>query len=1046
MVDESVEVEPAASQTLPAGVVAPAVSLLPTLDVPVRGSRPDASDADLPQIAGFETLRVLGRGGMGVVYLAWQTQLARLVALKMVLAGSHAGQEQRARFHTEAEAVARLQHPNIVQIFEVGEADGQPYLAMEYVEGGSLATVLQGKPQPWQAVATLVSLLAQAIHHAHRRGIVHRDLKPANILMHLPGGDGLRESKDPSRGEFGIPKVTDFGLAKLVVGGLSQTVTGAILGTPGYMAPEQAAATTNPVGPAADIHALGAILYELLTGRPPFQAASVLETLEQVRSQEPVSPRHLVPTIPRDLETICLKCLQKEPTRRYKSAEALAQDLRRCIEGEPIQARPVGVWERGLKWLRRHPARAALVGVSCLTALALTWVAVSLSYSARLEAVNEALEVARAEAERQRAGLALLERRVRYVRDVHLASEAWHNGQLRRLLPLLEGCPADLRGWEWYYLHVLSRKGGRSLMHQAGVLAVSFNPDGRHLASGCADGAVYFWDRVTGHGFPAREHHKGGVWGVAFRSDGQLVASAGEDHLVRLWSPTSGRLVRILRGHQAAVRCVAFSPDGKTLASAGKDQTIKIWDPDTGRELRTLRGHTGWILNVAFAPDSRRLASGSADRTLRLWDPDRGVEVRVLEGHTDSVHGVAFSVDGTVLASSGGDGTLRTWDPANGRPLAIYHPGRATTFYSVAVSPQGHLATATEDREIRCWVGSLLQTFRGHNHRVQSVAFSPDGHYLASASMDWTVKLWEVGAGQEFQALPMHSGPVLGAHFTPEGGYLAAAARDGTVWVWDVSKDKLHRRLAVPLNHIRSVAFTPDGRLLAATGKKGTSLWDLSTGKAVSTLGHQGIPGRAVVFSPDGRRLAMTSDDSTVQVWDIADNRLLFTCKGHTIPVSAVAFSPDGQTLASGGRDQVRLWDTQTGKERPSLAEPTPRVVALAFSADGRLALAQMGGNITLWDPHRGQRLAALTGHSAMAWSVVFSPDGRRLVSASRDMTVKLWDTTSGQEVLTLQGFSAEVSGVAFSPDGLRLVTTDLSGSVRLWEADSSEEQSVARK
>jgi serine/threonine protein kinase len=332
--------------------------------------------AERPAISGYEILEELGRGGMGLVYKARQTRLKRLVALKVVLAGSHAGPEHLARFRTETEAVARLQNPNIVQIYEVGEHEGRPFFSLEFVDGGSLATRLAGTPQDPRQAAQLVETLARAVAFAHQRGIVHRDLKPANVLLasggrlasggHLAsGGCEPPDGAEPSGGSHPplaqyIPKLTDFGLARQLEADSGQTRSGAILGTPSYMAPEQALGRTHEAGPAADLYALGAILYEMLTGRPPFRGATVLETLDQVRSRDPVAPRLLQPQLPRDLETICLKCLHKDPHKRYASAEALADDLARFQAGRPIQARPVRRAERLLKWARRQPKLAAL--------------------------------------------------------------------------------------------------------------------------------------------------------------------------------------------------------------------------------------------------------------------------------------------------------------------------------------------------------------------------------------------------------------------------------------------------------------------------------------------------------------------------------------------------------------------------------------------------------------------------------------------------------------------------------------------------------------
>ncbi len=351
-------------------------------ETPTTAHTAAGGDPALEALPGYEIQGELGRGGMGVVYLARQVQLDRLVALKVILSGTHAGPEQLARFRTEAEAIARLQHPNIVQIHEIGEHAGLPYFSMEYCSGGSLKHKQEGVPAPAREAARLVEILARAIHLAHGKGVVHRDLKPANVLLR----------------EDGTPKISDFGLAKKLDVQQAQTATGDVMGTPSYMSPEQAQGNSKQVGPAADLYALGAILYELLTGRPPFLAANPLDTILQVISREPVPVRQLQPRIPRDLETICLKCLQKEASRRYASALDLADDLGRFLNGEPIRARPIGLLERGYRWCRRH---RALAGLSFLVATLLVVVSiVSLASYFLIRAANADLQVAKTRSER----------------------------------------------------------------------------------------------------------------------------------------------------------------------------------------------------------------------------------------------------------------------------------------------------------------------------------------------------------------------------------------------------------------------------------------------------------------------------------------------------------------------------------------------------------------------------------------------------------------------------------------------------------------------
>jgi eukaryotic-like serine/threonine-protein kinase len=370
-------------------------------DVAMDGSA--AVGGEWPTVPGYEILGELGRGGMGIVYRARQLGLERTVALKMILNGTQAGPKDLARFRAEAAAIARLQHPNIVQIYDVGETAGRPYFVLEFVAGGSLAEHLQNKPQPVRAAARMIEVLARAIHAAHANGVIHRDLKPANILL-LDGGEQAQdESGNLSPLASFVPKITDFGVAKCENGegaprGLrGPTLTGELLGTPNYMAPEQAMVSRQPVGPAADVYALGAILYELLTGRPPFTGETPLATVLQVLHNEPVAVTSLQPNVPLDLETICLTCLRKEPGKRYGSALELAEDVKRFLRDEPIRARPVAPLEKAWRWLRRHPLPAGLLATALLgpavALIALSLLSAQLVRSSALESAAQQAEL-----------------------------------------------------------------------------------------------------------------------------------------------------------------------------------------------------------------------------------------------------------------------------------------------------------------------------------------------------------------------------------------------------------------------------------------------------------------------------------------------------------------------------------------------------------------------------------------------------------------------------------------------------------------------------
>jgi WD40 repeat protein len=1020
---------------------------------PAGDSAGPAGATPLTHLGRFEIRRELGHGSFGTVFLAHDPLLGRDVALKIPRVPALLTPQLRQRFQHEAQAAARLDHPNLVAVYDAGVVDDVCFIASAYCPGTSLAAWLQqrGQPVPWRIAASLLEILAETVQHAHNRGVLHRDLKPANILLVNVGavsGEGEHPSATTHYSLLTThqPKITDFGLAKLLEEGRSdQTTTGMIVGSPCYMAPEQAEGKNREITTAVDVYALGAILYEMLTSRPPFQADSALTTLEQVRNQEPAPPRRLQPQVPRDLETICLKCLQKDPRRRYVSAHGLAEDLRRLQAGEPIEARAVGPGERLLKWAKRRPAPAAVVSVTCLAAALL--IALSVVFNVRLtEEKGETFRALLGVAQEKEATEQALHREVQanaeltralYFHRINLAHHEWLANNVVRTEQLLEACPAELRQWEWRYLKGLGQRGFLTLRgHDGEVISVAFDTTGKRVASASWDGTVKTWDAGTGKVLETLRGHEGRVEGVAFSPDGQHLASAGWDKTVKIWYIASDKC-DTLRSHDEVVSCVTFSPDGRRLASAGWDKTVKLWDTSTHRLLRTLN-HSDRVFRVTFSPDGRRLASGSD--AVKVWDVNTGELLTTRTANPAEpliwVGGVSFHPDGRRLASANGNNTVSIWDSTTGKSLNVLR-GHGPNM--VCFSPDGErLATAGYDQTVRVWdtaSGAEVYTLRGHTDSwVTSVVWTPNGQRLASGSADRTVRIWDARTSQEALAIP--GGRHLQVACSGDGRFIATAGlyKDQAVVIWDAGTAKALVRLRGHAEPATSVAFRPDSRYLASAAGKTVKIWDTKTWKEVATLqGHSQSIVR-VAYSPDGKRLASASMDKTVNLWDPGTRQVVLSL-GHEASVNGVAFSPDGKYLATGSEDHtVRIWKVDTGQVLHTLRGHSLGVMSVAFDPKGEfLASSSRDASVKVWNLATGQLAFTCKGHTAIVWAVVFSPDGRRLASASDDYTVKLWDAATGDEALTLRLHLFSGFSVAFSPDGTRL----LCGSevLKIWEA-----------
>jgi WD40 repeat protein len=1000
-----------------------------------------------------------------------------LVALKMILAGQLADDKDVRRFYSEAEAAAHLEHPGIVPIFEFGQHEDQHYFSMGFVDGQSLAQRLSRGPMPSRQAAELIARVSDAIGYAHARGVIHRDLKPANILL----------DRDEN------PRVTDFGLAKKVEepGGLTRP--GSTMGTPSYMPPEQARGLHQDIGPAADVYALGATLYCMVTGRPPFQAASSMQTLFQVVAAEPVPPRRLNPAVDRDLETIILKCLEKDRARRYAEAVALGADLRRYLAGEPIEARPVTAIERTIKWARREPAIAALASVLAfvlvagLIAMTLLWnravqnAAVAQSHEAT--AIDRAAKL----------------RRQMYISQVNLAYQECLAKNIGRARELLADCPEDLRGWEWRFVDRQCDRALRTFREAApAVNDVDWSPDGRFVASGTGDylpdksgalGELVIRDAQTGEEAFTLRGLRGGVRALEYSPDGRAIAIA-YDRQLAVWDLKTGKerfnktgpgslpienlafapdgsqvigsygsfnqggiglalivdastgiqVGETIPGHENGVWSVAYSADGRRVALSSAD-LIEVWELASRKLIHSLHGHSGFIYTVAYSPDGQYLASGGMDKTIKLWDCKSGRLIRSLVGHEGSVREVRFSRDSQQIVSASEDKCIKLWSVNSDRENATLC-GHEHYVHTGCFSPNGHqIISGSLDRTTKIWFAapSTQLAFHGHDGWVKYAAFGADSRQVATCSYNFAtgkfLQVWDAVTGEPKQTFPAVTTPVSGLAISTKGSRMAAIGFDENVGVWDLGTG---RRLLL-IREPDAVEWAPS----PSQSKRRTWVRKLDPGSP------------AVSYSPDGRQLAVSDGRTGLTLHDSQTGGTIRSLKGHSATVLALAYSADGCHLASGGDDRtVRIWDVETGRTIHTLTGHNAPVYGVAFSPVAPI-IASVGGDFQkfgksgeaiLWSAKTGEPIHRLLGHTELVSGAAFSPDGTRLATASLDRTIKLWDVAFGNEVFTLRGHSQGVICVAFSPDGSRIVSGSIDETAKVWDTGEVSAEDLLRR
>jgi WD40 repeat protein len=913
---------------------------------------------------------------MGIVYRARQRGLNRVVALKMVLARQLAGPEAVARFRAEAELAAQLQHPAIVAIHEVGEHEGEPFFSMDLVEGPSLAEMVNERRLPARDAAICVKTVAEAVHYAHQHGVLHRDLKPSNILIDASGQ----------------PRITDFGLAKRLTEDSDLTLTGQVLGSPNYAAPEQVMGMRHRIGPATDVYSLGAVLYHLLVRRPPFVAESLGVTLRLVQEADPLPPRSLNPSVPADLETIALKCLEKEPIRRYASAAEVASELGHFLQGEPIAARPPGTLGRMTRWCRRKPVLAGLV--ASLSLLALVVLIGSPIAAFRIERARRALE--------QEA----------YRSSIGLAKNYVDQSSIDQAMSILTNCPPAYRHWEWGHLVWLCHQEICSLQafpppsrltHSR--FQLEFGPSGGLLYSLIKAGTLQLWhypsqQEVQRWGTPTNQ-----VLHAVFDSAGERLAIGFANGTIEVWQlplqparatpsrAAPGTLLCRLAADRAVER-LRWNRQGDRLLSGG-DGRAQLWNMESRRVELDLGEAPDDLLDLRFDPTEERVLAWNFS-LFRAWDRQSGHRIRTfgLNAAAGQV-GLEAGPDGSQVIVGHADGLISVVTTNGARPLIV------APDLNEAGSPQ-----------------------RG--------VFSADGRLVCTTGEPGRARVWEIREVRERFVIPLR---VRQARFSPDGRLLATCGGYNFAAIWDVRTGRELRRLRGHQGMLDEVDFSPDSRLVATMDQRGTiKVWTADPGR--TELEHSNMVS-SVAFRPDGRQLATGEDHLGLRVWAPESGQLLARIKGTGERTYGMAFSSDGTTLAAVGTGRlVRLFEVGPWKLLRSWEAADRWIPRTSFGGDGTcLFTYSLDGALRLWDPATGQlRREIATGFGTSLPSAAMSGDGRWVAAADGQGRVTLWEAATGEPLTVLHGHSSEVNSIAFTADDTRLATCSSDGVSRIWD------------
>lgn len=1036
-------------------------------------SASEETDGALGRFGDYELLELIARGGMGTVYRARHAVLNRIVALKLIPVSAAAEPGSLERFQTEARAAASLDHPHIAPVYEFGEWDGAQFLTMKFVEGGTLATALaregergrfaRNHPAALQEGVRVVVKVARAVHFAHQRGVLHRDIKPGNILLDA----------------HGEPQLVDFGLAKLVQQDSTITRSLAVLGTPAFMAPEQAAGRTREITTAADVYGLGALLYSVATGVPPFAGGTTFETIGMVLGQEPKPPSQLNHAVDRDLQTICLKCLEKESSRRYGSAEALADDLDRWLKGEPVLARPAPPVERLLKWGRRHRARAAILGISLVSLAVL--VTLSVAMNVRLSAARQLIS---GQAESRRAELVQL--------NVVSGNRLAETGDgFAALKSFAEAARLDADSPDAFAVQrdrfAMTRSQLPTLVHewrQTGVVyCARFSPDGGRIVAAGADQRARIWSVADGSRIGADMVQASPILWAGFSPDGSVVATRTVAGVVQVWDGTNGApvagpfpaariiairdaahlgvgfhparpLVAVPTTNGAAVHSwgpdaagpvlirtesrgvdAFFSPDGTRLVVMTDRDGVLVCDAADGRPLTVIRpGHLP--RNGSWSPDGTLLSLSDGFRSF-TFDAATGAQVSAMMEYDDYVLGSRFSADSALLLTHCYDNTARIHDSRTGRMLVspLRHMG---VVRSAVFSPdEERVLTASMDGTVRLWnrrtgepAGDLLRTPRGATH----AEFSPQGELAAVSSADGSIRVWRLPSNGFAHREWLADSPTERVVFSPDSRNVACVGLTGWVHLWDAVSGERLREPLPNASRALDCAWMDDRTLRVMTSDGFMRIWDIPSGTVVSSnrIPDQVARASMTFMLRGGRRLLTTGDDAVSQLWSLDPWKRMAT-HDHESRGRIPAISEDGHHVATVNARNVRIWEAEAGRRigKDLVADTYPDLVAV--SSDGRRVAITHDYSASLWDVASGLKIGQAMQHAGRIRGITFMPDSRYLVTASDDRTARVWDTATGHAVGPPLLHLKRALAVDVRADSRAFATSSSDGRARIW-------------